>query len=321
MRIVVDVSAANDPDAHEWLDRTLYRILDGWHVWDPTDTRDLLALQATTWIGGRGALGGRARELLVRSTQRRAWTPGLHGRRIRVTAHPTEADDLAAEEAFRLADEPLVILVENRNSDGAFVRRVVTELDKSLHGLWKRDGQPIRFDSVGGADQMPQEVENRAEAAPYRPRLVAVIDSDRKGPGDSESKNARRLRKTCEEQDVPCWVLAKREAENYLPRVLLGARPDAGTEHQERLEAWSRLSDDQKDFFDMRRGLPEAPSQIARDLFDELSDSDRELLAKGFGPNVYECWNLWHVREVQNELRTRGRGDLERGIELIHREV
>ena len=321
MRIVIDVSAAEDPDAHEWLDRTLYRIVDGWHVWDLTATPDLRALQTTTWIGGRGALGGRARELLIRSTQRRAWTPVLHGRRVRVTAHPTEAEDLAPEVAFRLADEPLVILVENRNSDGAFVRRVVTELDKSLHGLWKRDGQPIRFDSVGGADQMPQEVENRAEAVPYRPRLVAVIDSDRKGPEDSEGKNARRLRKTCEEQAVSCWVLAKREAENYLPRVLLGARPDAGADHQRRLEAWNRLSDDQKDFFDMRHGLPRTLSQVEQNLFDDVPDADRKILAQGFGPNVHECWNVWIVREVRNELQTRGRGDLERGIELIRREL
>lgn len=109
---MIDISAANDPDAHEWLDRTLYRIVDGWHVWDLTETPDLRALHETTWIGGRGALGDRARKLLVRSTQRRAWTPVLHGRRVRVTAHPITADDLAPEEAFRPSDEPLVILVE-----------------------------------------------------------------------------------------------------------------------------------------------------------------------------------------------------------------
>ena len=322
VRIVIDVSAADDPDAHEWMDRTLYRIVDGWHVWDLTDTPGPHALQATTWIAGRGALGGRARELLVRSTQRRAWTSVQHGRRVRVTAHPTSADDLAPEEAFRLADEPLVILVENRESDGPFVERVVKELDKRRLGrLWERGGAPIRFDSVGGAGQMRQEIERRTSGLPYRPRLVAVIDSDRRGPGGTESQSARRLRKTCEDHGLPCWVLAKREAENYLPRVLLDARPDAGAEHRSRLKAWDRLSDDQKDFFDMKHGLPEAPSQIERDLFDELTDSDREILAKGFGPNVHECWSVWHVREVGRELLARGRGDLERGIDLIRREL
>lgn len=321
MRIVIDISAAESPGAHSWLDRILHRIEDGWHVWDLTDTSDAEAIQATPWGRDPGRQGGRLRELLVAATRRSAWTLEPHTRRLRVTALPAAPDELAPEPASRLADEPLVILVENRDSDGAFVARIVTELDKSLHGVWRREGESIRFDSVGGKGQMPQEVEKRAGAVPYRPRLVAVIDSDRKGPGDAPSENAQRLRNTCEAHGLPCWVLAKREAENYLPRVLLGARPNAGAGHQWRLEAWDKLNDDQKDFFDMRRGLPEAPSQIERDLFDDLPGSDREILTEGFGPNVHECWNVWSVREVRNELRTRGRGDLERGIELIRREL
>ena len=321
MRIVIDISAANDPDAHRWLDRILVRIEDGWHVWDLTDAPDADAIEATKWISDPGRQGSRLRELLFKATGLSAWTLGPHTRRLRVTAHPDAEDELAPEQACRLADEPLVILVENRDSDGAFVARVVTELDKSLHGVWRREGEPIRFDSVGGTGQMPQEVERRTEAVPYRPRLVAVIDSDRKVPGDSENEEARRLRETCDRHGLPCWVLAKREAENYLPRVLLGARPNTGSGHERLVEVWDRLSDDQKDFFDMKDGLPEAPSAIEEDLFADLPEADREILATGFGPNVHECWNLWHVREVGNELRTRGQGNLENGIALIRQEL
>ena len=321
MRIVIDISAANDPDAHRWLDRILDRIEDGWHVWDLTDTPDADAIEATTWISDRGRQGNRLRELLVAATRRGAWPLAPHTRRVRVTAHPAASDEIAPEQACRLVDEPLVILVENRNSDGAFVERVVIELDQSLRGLWRREGEPIRFDSVGGAGQMRQEVERRTGAVPYRPRLVAVIDSDRKGPGDSESRGARRLRETCNEHGLPCWVLAKREAENYLPRVLLGERSNAGTGHTRLVEAWQRLSDDQKNFFDMKDGLPKDLSAIEEDLFDGLPDADRDILAAGFGANVHECWNAWHVREVRHALLTRGQGDIEHGIELIRREL
>ena len=318
---MIDISAADDPDAHRWLDRILYRIEDRWHVWDLTDVPDPDALQATTWISGRGAVGDWVRELLVRSIQRSAWTLAPHGRRVHVTARPVAPDELAPEEACRLADRPLVILVENRDSDGPFVERVVAELDKSLHGLWGREGQPIQFDSVGGSGQMRREVEGRTGAVPYRPRLVAVIDSDRKGPGDPESGDARRLREVCNEHNLPCWVLAKREAENYLCRVLLHGRPNAGAGHERMVDAWEKLSDDQKDFFDMKRGLPNDPSEMEEDLFDGLPEADREILAAGFGRNVHECWNVWDVREVRNELRTRGRGDLEHGIGLIRQEL
>ena len=145
-----------------------------------------------------------------------------------------------------------------------------------------------------------------------RPRLVAVIDSDRKGPGDSESKNARRLCKTCDRHGLPCWVLAKREAKNYLPRVLLRERPSAGAVHARMVEAWERLSDAQKDFFDMKRGLPEDPPPIQEDLFDALPEADREILAAGFGRNVHECWNVWRVR-ISVKWNTHS-GDVEHGF-------
>ena len=321
MRITIDISVANEPDAHPWLDRILHRIEDGWHVWDLTDTPDADAIEATMWISDPGRQGSRLHELLVASTRRSAWTLAPHTRCLRVTAHPAAPDELAPEQACRLADEPVVILVENRDSDGAFVKRVVIELDKSLHGVWRSEGEPIRVDSVGGKGQMRQEVERRAGAVPYRPRLAVVIDSDRKGPGDLESRDAQRLRKVCNQNGLSCWVLAKREAENYLPRVLLGARPDAGAMHETRVDAWERLSDAQKDFFNMKHGLREARLAIEEDLFDGLPDADREILAEGFGLKVHRCWNLWDVRGVKNELLTRGNGDLEHGIALIRREL
>ena len=240
---------------------------------------------------------------------------------MRVTARPASGDELVPEQACRLAEEPLVILVENRHSDGPFVERVVKELDRSLRGLWGRGGDPIRFDSVGGGGQMSEEVIARTRGLPYRPRLVAVIDSDRKGPGDTVSAEARALRDACEERGLSCWVLAKREAENYLPRMLLSGRPDADDRHERRVEAWDRLGDDQKNFFDMKRGLPDRPSAIERDLLDGLPEAERGLLADGFGRNVHECWTLWQVHGIRDELLARGQGDLEHGIGLIRKEV
>ena len=320
MRIEIDVSAANDPDAHGWLDRILHKIEDGWHVWDTAREPDIEALEASTWVCDQGRQGRRVHEMLVQSIRREAWGSELHGRRVRVTMQPDGLGELIPEDASRLAEEALVILVENRNSDGAFLERVVTELDKPLLNYWKNTGEPVRLDSVGGKGEMPNEVERRTQGRRYRPRLVAIIDSDRKWPNDNASHDARRLQRTCERRAVPCWVHAKREAENYLPRGLLAERQDAGVDHARRVEAWDRLTDDQKNFFDMKHGLPREPTAGEGELFDGLSPPDEEVLSDGFGPNVDECWNVWTV-QAMHELRARGQGDLEHGIALIRGEV
>ena len=319
MRIEIDPSAANDLDAHQWLDRILYKIEDGWHVWNTADPSYPGDMEATTWIRDRNRQGAWVRELLIASVQRDAWTRASHGRSVRVTACPRNPE-LTPQNASRLADEPLWILVENRFSDGPFVERVVKELDESLRILWDRPGEPIRIDSVGGKGQMPQEVERRTSGKPYRPRLVAMIDSDRKSPDADPSRDAQRLLRACKKWKLPCWILAKREAENYLPRALLLARQDAGEDHERRVDAWGRLNDDQKNFFDMKRGLPDAPSEVEQELFGGLLPDDRTILSDGFGRNVHECWTLRTV-SAKKELVARGQGDLEHGLELIRREV
>ncbi|WP_238314847.1 hypothetical protein, partial [Methylobacterium crusticola] len=77
-------------------------------------------------------------------------------------------------------------------------------LDKPLDRYWNKPGVPIRLDSVGGVGQMPDEVESRVQRVPCRPRLVAISDSDRKGPGEDASVAARKLQRKCEELGVPC---------------------------------------------------------------------------------------------------------------------
>ena len=184
------------------------------------------------------------------SSRRFSVAPGpwrRHGRSVLVTAHPRTTDELMPGDAFRLADEPLWILVENRISDGSFVERVVKELDESLRTLWKRPGTPIQIDSVGGKGQMPQEVQRRAERVPYRPRFVAVVDSDRKAPGADASLEARRLLRACAKRNLPCWILAKRKPRTTCPESSSVSNKTLAEDHERRIDAWNRLNDGAKE--------------------------------------------------------------------------
>ena len=320
MRITIDPTTADCLEEHNWLDRILHRIDDGWHVWDITDASAIDALKATSWISGRGQHGWSTGELLEKSIVGTVWRSKLHGRYLRVTRTPTSDDELRPQEALRFVDEPIVILVENRNSDGSFVRRIVAETDSSLNKLWQRPGRSIRLDSVGGAGEIPNEIARRVDEVPYRPRLIAITDSGRKSPEDDESVDAKRVRTACTKYGVSCWVLAKREAENYLPRVLLDERPDAGAQNSLTVETWSRLSDDQKDFFNMKSGLSADNTESSRRLFADLSPTAQRILAAGFGPQVHKCWEIWKV-QAKEQVLARGQGELERGTELIRSEV
>ena len=320
MRIRIDPLVANDPDAFPWLDRILHKILDGWHVWDTTNQADPDLISTTKWIRDRGDHGKWVHSMLVASIQRAIWTLTPHGRSVRITPTPSAPDDLTPEDACRLAEEPLFILVENRFSDGAFLRRVVKELDESLWTLWNEPGDPVRIDSVGGKGQMVDEVNRRTQRRTCRPRLVAVIDSDRRAPDTDPITEARDLLRTCRRSNLPCWILAKREAENYLPRILLSARPNVAADYRGRVDAWNNLNSDQKNFIDMKCGLPDTLSDIKNELFTGLSQSDRAILSSGFGSKVHKCWALSDVNAKQ-ELIVRGEGDLERGIQLMRSEV
>ena len=61
------------------------------------------------------------------------------------------------------------------------------------------------------------------------------------------------------------------------------------------MDAWDRLTDDQKNFFDMKNGLPATLSEAEQLLFDGLSADDRAVLNNGFGSNLDECWTLCNV--------------------------
>ena len=321
MRIKIDICAANNPDAHKWLDRILAKISDGWHLWDtsshlnPSD-----AFAETPWISHRGLKGEEVLELLRKSTGLDTWASETFHRHIRVTTHPNGEDEFGPEDAAMFAETPLCLLVENRYNDGLFLRRIVDELDGPLSKLWDRPGGPIQIDSLGGIGQMPQEVQNKAEDRPYRPRLIAIADSDKISPSHQGSREAHELNKRCEKYKVPCWILAKREAENYLPLVLLKAWVPKNLNHAQMVDAWNRLTEDQKNFYDMKKGLPEDRDDKMSPLFREMSDADYRTLTKGFGNNVGTCWKCTGPN-VKSELINRSQGDLERGIAMIRKEV
>ena len=69
MLIRIDASVANDADAHQWLDRILYKVEDGWHVWDTEIEPEPSEIETTSWVLERAGQGEWVRELFAASVQ------------------------------------------------------------------------------------------------------------------------------------------------------------------------------------------------------------------------------------------------------------
>lgn len=315
MRVLIDTSVADDAGSLRWLTMIQHRFEDQWHLWEVVDADALLK---TTWLRDPGHAGASAREVLKKSLVRLGYPTRLHRRTIRVVGEETGSPkflDLSPEMAARYLAQPLVILLENRRSDGAFLDAVVATLGgDELARHWDRQPCPVRKDSLGGKGQMLDHVKQQAARKPP-PRLLVVRDGDGDGPRQV-SPEALRLQNACNRRGIPCQILEKREVENYLPASLLAKLVSGSTKLRDLFAAWERLSEEQKDLWDVRQGLSEVHSPERRSLFEELAqESDRPLLKKGFGTSLSHLWNIRPIDKA--DLRRRGGEELERLLDLI----
>jgi len=116
--------------------------------------------------------------------------------------------------------------------------------------------------------------------------------------------------------------LAKRVAENYLPSILLKQFKPYNKTHLTKVKVWEKLSDEQKDFYDMKNGLPENRDDAKYPLFQDVSDADYKILECGFHRSkLHQCWELLEDEGIEQKLRDRSCGDLEHGISMIHNEI
>jgi hypothetical protein len=330
MIIEIEAAVFEEQMAHQDIDRIVYKIEDGWHVWDTEPHENFDAIAQSTWAQESARTTRIAKELFIAATTRSAWGFGPHTRRIRVALEPRSDDELTPTDARALAEQKLRLLVENRDGDGAFISRIVNELDAPLakyFGDLSSTECPVDIDSLGGKGQMKSHVE-AVSIRPFRPRLVVVADSDRTGPQQSPDTAGQRLQHACEQRGIACWILQKREAENYLPQELLEAKEHADCAHQRRVDAWSKLSDEQKDYYDMKNGLPAEVEDVDGDLtaeqalFSSIGVADRAVLESGFGPKIDACWTLWpRGKNIGRALERRGGQEFRSGLALIRCEV
>jgi hypothetical protein len=227
---------------------------------------------------------------------------------------------LTVFDATRLLSRPLVVLVENRRNDGAFLRKVLPPERRREFERYERDGF-VRIDSEGGLGEMRRRVQRLAGVPEEAARVCLVFDRDCRDvdagnpPSPRPSMEAQDLAQRCAAVQEP-WplrhhMLQRRAIENYLPAAALFGWAGADSGRRDVVEAFNALTTNQRWCFPMKHGLlGDVPKKAEREsleqakarledrhlapLFHPLVGPNRERLRHGFGGDIA---GLFHDQE------------------------
>jgi hypothetical protein len=259
MRFTVEVPVGeaampvwNDPKALTFLDRLISRADEAAH---DVVLRDADLLDDSVWFTGARIIAHDRLLELCELARASAWATQRAGATWRVS---TLAE---AERALRIANSPLKVLVESGLRDGALIDVAVCLLaGEPVRRLRLNPPVPPVIDVLhsGGTGDMLRFMEqeaNNARQTDIPLRLVVVVDSDKKSPEQPLSLSAERIRREALQLGARPFVLAKHEAENYIPdfhwQAELDRDPRNPTWTKGMTELLSMPADD-RDYFDMK---------------------------------------------------------------------
>lgn len=310
MLFAIHVSVMNGTETTlDALDLIAARVDDDVHEVDVIDADQI---EQTTWYrSSRPDKQKALEEAAAASLHRTPRTRGPHLRRVHVS------DAASAAQARGLAYAPLLVLVENANSDGTLIRAALemlasaSTLELCLGAPSRLDPPAFQIESRGGHGELKKLVVTRLQEALDRgrpPRLVVVTDSDGEWQGDVK-EHAQAIATTCAQAAVAFTLLRKRTVENYIPDGVWRAWM-AELDHKAArpmVEALLRLSRDQRDHVNMANtGI--APWDQAKSAAEQLFQNpivpapDRALLQQGMLKGRKDAMMIHALRDHANAL-------------------
>lgn len=189
--------------------------------------------------------------------------------------------------------QPAVVILENASRDWPLLRAVARqEARQELERA--RDKQWLRLEHSGGNDVQPVldrlPVDERANG-----RCFLVTDSDALAPG-RPSATAKKARRAGVQALGPerTLMLERRGAENYLPQEAFERWRDQSNESRDvcdaRLGAWTRLSDEQKHYLNVKQGFGRDRKRLKAELADRTLDEHDVVLAPDGTPSHHALY-------------------------------
>jgi hypothetical protein len=216
--------------------------------------------------------------------------PPSKSARIRIGSGD-ELDYFSVVEATAYLKQQFVILLENSNNDSFFFDSLLFHFPEEGHVIKQyKDEHLLRYGMGGGStiEDVIETVLNSFQAEMFKKakhkylRYFVLVDSDRISPSMDLGPTKNNLIAYLTKNEVDFHILEKREIENYLPDEAFREIEN----NREYVESYLRLSQIQKDFFDIEKGFDrnknfrDLADQV-KELYENLSPGDKSALRSG----------------------------------------
>ena len=303
MRVVFCRDVLDDSTQWSRIDRIFDFFENGRHVLDIEDIDEVLE---SAWLDSEDSRTSRRnRELLEKCLTDAEYSANRASLAHRSTiAVDCQTDDknghrLRPDDARSCLGRPVYLVIEDTESDGAFVKGLIRAYGRSaLDCALDKDWLELRR---GGGSKVRAELEQLlAKNIPGPRRIAALIDSDRLFPGQALARAKEDIISWCQDRRITIHVLHKREIENYIPVDGLSEPSEVPAErvphtrHAARRRAYLSLTQEQRDHYDMKRGFKRGQHGEAaipaeqNKLFESVSQARLSNLCGGFGDNVWK---------------------------------
>ncbi|MCP5062246.1 MAG: hypothetical protein GY936_07275 [Ignavibacteriae bacterium] len=198
-----------------------------------------------------------------------------------ISSEPKLENEYILIKAKPILDLPLHIILENPTYDGYFIQSIVNAFkNMKLRDAYKKNW--IVNDGDGGTGGLENATERLLGMKQIPTRIFVLRDSDRRFP-KGVNETVKQLESYLTEKKIKYHILKKRETENYIP---ISTLDNYSNIDKQILEEYKKLTDEQKDFFDLNDGFSKnLKTSEEKDFFNNLSSKNQtyKLLRKGFG--------------------------------------
>lgn len=255
-----------------------------------------------TWLGGLDPFTGQAYQTALKNSARSANELSVDVATIRIQRISTPRWQetvplLPLDEALDVLGEPLGILVENALNDWCFLLGMMRPIERTQvqHAEEKGWLKPLH----GGGSTLPAQIKARLNKPHETFRTFVLFDSDRRHPDELATGWSPPEGEACAGYNYQKavhpdlshqhWMLKRRSIESYMPEQQI-RQACSGNTPPDAVEAFSRLSQQGRWYFNMKQGFdgdqPIQNNSRCRDLYDAVSQEDRNALSKGFGKHL-----------------------------------